>query len=172
MIKPLEKCDFDKVYKIMDESFPPDERRSYDGQKRLFDEDGYRVFAHYDGNDVTAFIALWDFEDFAYIEHFAVSEKCRNRGIGAKMLAEILKNFNKAVCLEVEPPENEIAQRRIKFYERNGFFLNNFEYLQPSLGEGKSEIPLLVMTSGKNADERGFEKIRNVLYEKVYKVKK
>mgnify|MGYP000849410943 FL=1 len=172
MLKPLEICDFDKVYKIMDESFPSDERRSYDGQKKLFEEDEYRIFARYDGEDVTAFIALWDFEDFAYIEHFAVSEKCRNGGIGAKMLAEILKIFNKTVCLEVEPPENEIAQRRIKFYERNGFFLNNFEYLQPSLGDGKGEIPLLVMTSGKNADERGFEKIRNVLYEKVYKAKK
>lgn len=33
MLKPLEICDFDKVYKIMDESFPSDERRSYDGQK-------------------------------------------------------------------------------------------------------------------------------------------
>lgn len=172
MLKPLEICDFDKVYKIIDESFPSDERRSYDGQKKLFEEDEYRVFALYDGEDVTAFIALWDFEDFAYIEHFAVSEKCRNGGIGAKMLAEILKIFNKTVCLEVEPPETEIACRRIKFYERNGFFLNNYNYLQPSLGEGKREIPLLVMTSGGEIEADRFEEIKSVLYEKVYKVKK
>ncbi|UKI36246.1 MAG: hypothetical protein L6V93_20350 [Clostridiales bacterium] len=85
MLKPLEICDFDKVYKIMDESFPSDERRSYDGQKKLFEEDEYRIFARYDGEDVTAFIALWDFEDFCVYRAFCGErKKCRNGGIGAK----------------------------------------------------------------------------------------
>lgn len=168
MLELMRKNDFDKLYNLIENSFPRDEYRTYDGQKSLFEKDEYRVFARYDGADLTAFIALWDFDGFAYIEHFAVDEKYRNGGLGAKMLAEIIQKFDKPVCLEVEPPQDDMSRRRINFYRRNGFFLNEYNYVQPALAEGKNEIPLLVMTSGGKVNFDEFDKIREVLYKKVY----
>ncbi|MBR7146301.1 MAG: GNAT family N-acetyltransferase, partial [Oscillospiraceae bacterium] len=52
---------------------------------------------------------------------FAVREDCRGSGIGSELLDELIGTLPHPICLEVEPPETEIAKRRIAFYERNGF---------------------------------------------------
>ncbi|MCI8448180.1 MAG: hypothetical protein HFH30_07230, partial [Eubacterium sp.] len=74
------------------------------------------------------------------------------------------------ICLEVELPENDLAKRRIRFYERNGFFLNQYPYVQPSISKGRSPIPLLIMTSGQPVSEKIFQEIKSTLYEYVYGV--
>ena len=77
--------------------------------------------------------------------------------------------FGKPVCLEVEPPENEMTTRRVGFYKRHGFFLNPYPYMQPSISKGRSPIPLLLMTSGSAIDTQAFETIKTLLYRRVYK---
>ena len=68
-------------------------------------------------------------------------------------------------------PENEMAVRRIGFYKRNGFFLNEYPYLQPAISKGGNEVPLLIMTYGRNITKEEFEALREVLYRIVYKRK-
>ena len=116
-----------------------------------------------------AFISLWRFEDFTYGEHFAVRRELRGQGTGTKILAEILQNEHQRFCLEVEPPETETAKRRIAFYERNGFTLNHFPYMQPPLGEDRDPLPLMIMTTGGAIEKDEFEHIRKTLYKKVYR---
>ena len=73
------------------------------------------------------------------------------------------------VCLEVEPPENEISKRRIDFYKRNGLYLNTFPYLQPPISNGKNPVPLMIMSS-KKIDKEKFSFIKDKLYREVYNV--
>ena len=75
------KDDFDSFFKVMEKSFPEIERRTYEGQKELFDESQYRVLGYKNNNKVTAFIAFWEFDDFHFIEHFAVAEELRGNGM-------------------------------------------------------------------------------------------
>ena len=105
----------------MEISFPKDEYRNYDKQLSLMDNPAYRIYVMPDmeTDDIKAFIAVWEFETIVYIEHFAVNPDHRNNGLGSKILCEIIKIVNKTICLEVELPENELAVRRIGFYERN-----------------------------------------------------
>lgn len=84
---------------------------------------------------------------FAYIEHFAVDPAYRNGGLGSLMLTELVKTVGKMICLEVEPPEDAVTRSRIEFYEANGFYLNEYPYIQPPFAEGYDEIPLMIMTS-------------------------
>ena len=70
----------------------------------------------------------------------------------------------------MEPPETEPAVRRIGFYRRCGFFLNEYPYLQPPLAPGRSTLPLLVMTTGGPVSRPQFEQIRDVLYARVYRI--
>lgn len=156
--------DFDSVYKIMEKSFPCDERRPYDEQKELLKETRYNIFEESGG-----FIATWEFDEFVFIEHFAVAEEKRNSGIGSKILTEFLEMSQKLVCLEVEPPSTEMSRRRIAFYERNGFSLNEYDYFQPPISKGKNIVPLMIMTSGRKIAKEEFEKIRDTLYNEVYK---
>ena len=101
------------------------------------------------------------------MEHFAVSPKYRNEGIGKSVLQQLL-GIEKKVCLEVEPPVTENAKRRIDFYRRNGFYLNEYPYIQPPISNGTEPIPLLIMTTGGMVDEEEFSRIKQSLYVNVY----
>ena len=113
-------------------------------------------------------MAVWEFDDFLFLEHFALDGAIRNKGIGGQMLLELTKKYHKMICLEVEPPNDEISLRRINFYKRNGFVLNMYPYMQPSMSKGKKSIPLMIMTHKREIDTHEFENIRNVLYKNVY----
>lgn len=170
MLRKTDEKDFAQIFAIMEQSFPEDERRPFEEQLALFSEPRYSLYALGE-EKIKAFIAAWEFEDFIFIEHFAVDKDFRNSGIGSLVLKEFLSMQSKRVCLEVEPPETEIAKRRIDFYIRNGFFLNEYDYFQPPISKGKKEIPLMIMTSEDCTQEGEFFCIRSTLYTEVYKYK-
>ena len=161
-IRKIDIEEFDAVYEIMEKSFPDDEYREYEEQKELFNKPEYSVYV-VDGQcgdgRIKAFSAVWEFDEFMFIEHLAVSPDSRNGGIGAAVLNALRNISDKQVCLEVELPDNELARRRIGFYSRNGFRLNNYPYIQPPMSEGKNPVPLLIMTTDREVEEREFVKI-------------
>ena len=171
MIRPLALKDFDKVFRLIEISFPKDEYRTYDEQKALLDNPAYEIYIYSDDDIIKAFIAVWKFDSFVFIEHFAVDPIYRNSGIGSEFLRESVRVFGKTVCLEVELPNNEMASRRIGFYERNNFFLNKYPYIQPPISTGRNPVPLLIMTSERPVNDMEFRRIKEILYSQVYKVK-
>ena len=164
MLQRINETNFPEIYRIMQASFSDDEYRPYDEQLALFEEPEYRIYYMPAG-----FLAVWEFESFIYIEHFAVDPALRNSGTGSAMLQELVKQYQKPICLEVELPEDELTRRRIGFYERNGFVFNEYPYIQPPISKGKSPVPLRIMTYGEAITRETFEAIKNVLYRSVYK---
>ena len=166
----FEESEFDNVYRLMKLSFPEDERRPYKDQKALLLKKEYKihVLKNETSDSLRAFAAIWNFKGFAYIEHFAVSPDARNCGLGSRMLKKLISESDKPICLEVEPPVSEITARRIAFYERNGFFLNDYEYIQPALAQNRKAVPLKIMTTGKQISLDEFKRIKNTLYKYVY----
>ena len=130
----------------------------------LFEEPEYRIYYMPAG-----FLAVWEFESFIYIEHFAVDPALRNSGTGSAMLQELVKQYQKPICLEVELPEDELTRRRIGFYERNGFVFNEYPYIQPPISKGKSPVPLRIMTYKSEITREEFQKMKEILYRRVYK---
>ena len=164
MLQRINETDFPEIYRIMQASFSDDEYRPYDEQLALFEEPEYRIYYMPAG-----FLAVWEFESFIYIEHFAVDPALRNSGTGSAMLQELVKQYQKPICLEVELPEDELTRRRIGFYERNGFVFNEYPYIQPPISKGKSPVPLRIMKYGEAITRETFEAMKNVLYRSVYK---
>ena len=162
--------DFDEIFAIMEKSFPSDEHRPYEEQKALFSKERYTVYGERKEGKLQGFLATWHFDDFLFIEHFAVDSNLRGGGIGSRMLKELVEKQTVPTCLEVELPENELSRRRIGFYQRGGFFYNEYEYIQPPISKGKMPLPLRIMSSGKTISETEFETIRAVLYKEVYGV--
>lgn len=107
-----------------------------------------------------------------FLEHLATDPDLRGQGIGAKLLAYLTSDESRTVCLEAEPPESEITRRRIAFYNRNGFYLNEHPYIQPPISKGRNPVPLMIMTHGRKIDKGEFVKVRNLLYREVYKADK
>ena len=169
MLHRLDIEEFDSVYKILHNSCPTDERRPYEIQKALLLRSDYSVLTVRDtDSDIKAFLAVYELETTVFIEHFAVSPEHRNQGLGSLMLNELINSTDKPVCLEAEPPVTDIARRRIAFYQRNGFCLNDYPYIQPALAPNQSPVELKIMSSPDPLTASEFDKLKILLYTKVY----
>ncbi len=170
MLRQAEKKDFDAIFSLMEMSFPKDEYRTRDEQLSLFDRPLYRIYLYRpdEDGDIYGFAAVWGLGDVCFLEHLAVAPHCRNQGIGERILRELLELFRGCVCLEVELPETALAVRRIGFYERLGFTLNRYPYLQPAMSKGQNAVPLWIMTSWGSIEREEFETLRDLLYDEVY----
>lgn len=172
MIRKMKRHEFEYIFSVMEESFPIDEYRPYEEQKALLNDTRYEVYVLPDSasDDLKAFITVWQFEDFAFVEHFAVNPIYRNQGLGSLILKELSGMLGCRICLEVELPQTDFAVRRIEFYRRNGFCLNDYPYVQPPISKGRQSVPLRIMSRPNAVSDMEFEHIKQTIYREVYKV--
>ena len=140
----------DLIERTYTESFPEVERRDF---------------------SLVGFITGWLFDGYTYVEHFAIDPAARNGGIGAEAMKQFLIFCGTPVVLEVEMPTDEMSKRRIGFYERLGFELDNQVYHQPPYREGGEWLEMRLMTYGDVDLEHSFEQVKNCLHKNVYGVK-
>ena len=153
-------------------SFPSDEYRALDEMKKYTDTKPHfydNIIFH---NEIPiGFITYWDFEEFYYVEHFAIDPSQRNGGYGKNVLHHLCQLLNHPIVLEVEVPEEEMAKRRINFYKRHGFTLWERPYFQPPYKPGDNYLSMLLMAYGELDSEKDFNTIKEKLYKEVYNVK-
>ena len=104
------------------------------------------------------------------MEHLATTEQGRGKGYGKQLVEECLAETDKPVFLEIEPvtEDDPMTGRRAGFYERLGFFVNTFPYMQLPLKEEDHPIPLWVMSYGKPVTKEEFEPYKNEIHEIAY----
>lgn len=167
----MEQAEFEKIYGLLSASLPAEEIRSFELQFKLFSKKPYHLYVKKtEQGEIIGILSAWEFEDLRFIEHLAVNESFRGGGIGGKILEEYLKMDDRQVILEVELPDNDMAKRRIGFYERHGFGLNTFQYEQLPLNKGDQPLPLYLMTYPVTLSEEEFEKKKEFLYDSVYRI--
>ena len=156
------------------QSFPQDERRDFSLIYELIEKEKFSFFVIIDeqeNNKPVGIISLWDFSNFAYIEHFAVKKNLRNKGYGSKILDIIKENTHKLIIIEVEPSNSVDAIRRINFYKRKGFTIVDEKYTQPSYSPGRKAISMqLMITANDSFQQFSIKEIISVLYHNVYKI--
>lgn len=140
----------DNVKALYESAFPANERRDCDKLLSLVEENPFfHLYAFTEDDAFTGFLSCWNWGDCRYFEHFAVEPAFRNGGRGAKYLQSVVEMELSPVILEVEPPVDEMAQRRIGFYQRNGFKLwSDISYIQPPYSADKESVELKLMTFG------------------------
>ena len=169
MVELLAKNMFDEMFKVMVESFPADEYRPREKQLALLDDENYKVYCSRDKDGKLAvFIACWNWNDLNFLEHFAVRKDLRGEGLGGTFLDRVVKSLSGRICLETEPPEDEICRRRIAFYERHAFFLNSYDYLQPPLSPACAPKKLLLMTYGGRAEKNVLDEIVRTIHTRAF----
>lgn len=145
-LKSISDNYFQEAWKLYEDSFPSEERRPLNNQSKVLQNDNYYFDVLIDKNQFIGFILWWDFETHKYIDHFATAIEQRNKGIGTLILNKFIDRDNKTIILEVELPTSNINERRIKFYERVGFKINEHYYEIPPVAEDKSPLQLLLMS--------------------------
>lgn len=153
-------------------AFPPEEYRELKELREYTDHtDNFYNNIIFDNDIPVGFITYWDFNTFYYVEHFAINPALRNGGYGKKTLDYLCKELNRPIVLEVEMPLEEMAKRRINFYQRQGFVLWEKEYKQPPYKPGDGFLPMYLMAFGDLQCEQDFEMIKNRIHKEVYNVK-
>lgn len=161
---------FERFWEIYIQSFPESERRNKPQQIVLLEDPRYHVLPIIHEGNEAGFFTYWDLDGFLFGEHLAVDESFRNAGLGRIFLEQFFTTLKAPFIIEVERPINEIAARRIAFYERLGFVLCPFDYVQPSYTGLTEPVPMYMMAYQQVLDRNQFELYRSNIHKTVYKV--
>lgn len=153
---------------IYESSFPEDERRNLDQLLDLLGNTRYKLFEIYLRKKFIGFISVWDLEEISFIEHFAIHATARGKGFGTQAINQVLSMNSKPMILEVEEPFTETARKRISFYERLNFRVNEFSYFQPPYSIDKNSVRMLLMSHKKKIESKYFENIKALIHNQVY----
>lgn len=164
--------ELNEVRRIYEQSFPLDERREYSCLIDMLSDNKYFTLeALYLSHEVVGMFSSWMIDGWRYIEHFAIEASCRGRGIGREVLRNYLLRSHEPVVLEVELPTDFQSRRRIDFYCSMGFVLHDkYRYIQPSYGDGRNAVEMLLMTYGAPAD-CNLDELSRLLHAEVYGVR-
>lgn len=171
-IATKDKLYYDYIEQLLVSSFPVEEYRDLKEFRSYTD-----TLAHFycniilDDTTPIGLVTYWHLENFYYIEHLAIEPGLRNGGYGRKLLNHLANLLKKPIVLEVERSTEEMAQRRINFYQRQGYILWDKEYFQPPYKAGYSELPMYLMVQGDLNPEKDFEKVETLLHRVVYTIK-
>ena len=158
---------FAACYALLAKSFPTTELRTFAEQEKLLNNKFYHLLEYIAEDKLHGVMCYWDFEDFLYLEHLAIAPEVRGMGLGKQLVSQLLVK-EKLIVLEAEPPIDSLSTRRVAFYQRLGFRINDFFYLQPPLRSENTEIELKLMTSGKKLSSKELLLIKQSLYQRVY----
>lgn len=134
------------LIELYESSFPDAERRPIRQLKHLIENNKDMFFnSIIKDNAVVGLMVYWKFNEFFFLEHFAIFSNMRNNNIGRGVLDYITNNLKGIRILEVEEDNTDIAKRRIEYYRRNGYQIVDNTYIQPSFDNIKPSIPLWIM---------------------------
>lgn len=156
--------------KLLTNSFPLYEYRELSELKSM--TSSCAIFHNnllYDDKQPVGFITYWNLNSFYFFEHFATLPEMRNKGYGKMVLTKLQAELRAPMVLEVEYPEEETQQRRIRFYERQGFELWQDDYKQPPYRAGDEWRKMFLMAWGGLDAAREFGAVKKAIYKNVYK---
>lgn len=149
-------------------TFPEDERRSERQYYQLFFDEKAKVSAILNEEKLMiGYIIGWALSDFFFLEHFEVFPEFRNQNYGTEILNELFQKYSQ-VILESEPAHlNEMAERRIAFYTRNGLQIIDKAYSQPPYDATKKSVNLWLLA---NYSPKSNVAVTNEIFDVVYAV--
>ena len=159
---------FPTLYELMQQSFPPAEIRTYEGELALLAREDYRVLTVMEDETIQAFIAEWRLDGFCFVEHFAVNPAIRGKGLGTDVFGTYLEQADCPVVIEVDDASTQEATRRVAFYERLNLRLSEIRYPQPKLRVGGEPVPLRMMVYPDAVTEDALQMMRELIYITIY----
>lgn len=121
----IERCDiegFERILPIYEEAFPDDERKPYSMLLENHESGRGEMLAVKYGDNIVGMVFMCFYMDYALIDYFAIDKELRGLKIGERAMGLLHEKYSdKKLFLEIEDPDiNEMATRRLHFYERCG----------------------------------------------------
>ena len=155
-----------QAYNLYQNSFPYLERRDSEGHNLIMQKPDYHFEVLSQNDNLLGIMLYFETENFIFLEHFAVLPELRGNGIGAKGL-DVIKNKGKTVILEIEFPVDDITNRRLSFYNRNGFKLTSHYHIQAKYHKGDDDLPLKILSYPHEISDSEYENFKDYLNREV-----
>ncbi len=158
------------IQSIYEEAFPPEEKVDFSSllSHKFADDCAFKLYAILDKNETCGMLSIVEYTSFVFIYYLAITPAKKGLGIGNKVLELIKKESTTPLILEVEHATQDISKRRIEFYVRNGFHVNQYPYFQPALHQHTDAVPMHIMSYPHALSEEDFLTVKTALYEHVY----
>ena len=107
--------------------FPKEEQIPWDDLVRLIGEMHLDFTAYYEGEEFIGFTIVYPRPSFNWYWYFAVKEELRGKGLGQKILNQLIERYKGQTCvMDMESPRQECDNKKQRlrlhaFYLRNGF---------------------------------------------------
>lgn len=136
---------FKRAFELYESAFPNEERRDDLEQQRVLKKKDYHFDLIMDNGEFIGVMLYWETNEFVFLEHFTTCKELRGKGFGKKAL-DLLKEKNKTILLEIEPPIDEMTKRRYGFYKRNDFLMNPYYHIQAKYHLGDADLELKILS--------------------------
>ena len=156
------------IKSLYENTFPLYERREWIKLLSLLSNSKMQLEAILDEQQFIGFVIWWKLDNWLYLEHFAIERQHRGKQYGEKVLRMLISKANNPLILETELPADETASRRIKFYERAGLTTIAFPYFQPPYHKDEQPVPMQLMSTMSNINQRQFNQVVQFIREEVY----
>ncbi|MFR9523495.1 MAG: GNAT family N-acetyltransferase [Rikenellaceae bacterium] len=160
---------FAQCWQLYTDAFPQEERRELDYHIETMRAQAFSFEGIEENGEFVGIIGWWQFDNLRFIEHLATSPAVRNKGYGKVILTEFIGEGSDPIILEVEHPECEMSIRRIEFYRRIGFHLNQYSYSHPPYDTTQSDfVSLMLMSYPAEISSSEADKFKAECYAKVH----
>lgn len=159
---------FDGAMKIYEASFPIFEQRTLKNQIEALQNEMYYSSIICENDKLIGIIFYWKYGKYTYIEHLAISPSLRGKNYGSKILRDFCKD-NKDTILEIDNPIDEISIKRLQFYSKIGFKLQDFEHIHPPYRQEYDGHYLKVLSFYRDLSKEEYEEFNTFLKTKVMK---
>ncbi len=164
------KAELEHIWQILEESFDPVVLRTKKVIKNMLESGLCQYILEMDQGVPIGTVIWCRFPEFIFFEYLAITPEARSQGLGGKLIKSVIDRENCLAVLEVEEPHTELDCRRVVFYERLGFHLNEEGYEVPPFAPDQPPVYLRVMTHPYKVDVNLFGKIKDVIFENVYHI--
>lgn len=159
---------FSKMISIYNYSFPEFEKRTLVNQIEVLNDESYKCIVVCENNILVGIILYWDFENYKYVEHLAIDKDLRGKSYGSKILKEFC-NDNKTIILEIDPPIDEVSVKRLKFYNKLGFVMQEFNHIHPPYRLGYEGHKLKVLSFNRELSKSEYYEFNDFLKNRIMK---
>lgn len=139
-------------------SFPIFEQRTDEHQLKAFSFQNYHLDVYVEEKTFIGFIAYWEFDEYLYIEHFAIAPELRGKGYGGTVLNLLKASMEKPLLLEIDPVTDAVSANRLHFYEQNGFYSNPYEHIHPPYRDNYQGHSLVILTTKGQITRETYER--------------
>lgn len=167
-INSKEDKHFDDVMKIYQASFPIFEQRTLKTQIEALENEMYYCTIICENGMLIGLIFYWKYGKYTYIEHLAISPNLRGKNYGSKILKAFCED-NKHTILEIDNPIDEISIKRLNFYSKLGFKLQDFQHIHPPYRQEYDGHNLKIMSFNRDWSKEEYEEFNTFLKTTVMK---